>query len=711
MSQPLSPAGSSTLNLQIPATVERKPNYGPPIHSEALAFKPVDGAAFSVRFNDEESNGPPSSPFVADVEQENPSPPRNRSPSKSPSKRRSRATSFPIKIQASPVKTASVKTQAPTPLTEDALRDNEGLTRAIRIMEDAGEDSVIHYGVDDDDNALGEKSGYVGMDDTCFSTFSAVPNADMTLFARIGEQRDDTIDGSPTKQRRAMASYLAYDGNNDTAPTPCREPPSTPGTARRRIYEDPSPSPSPTPRRRDHDSRSEEGNTTSLILDFTEQFNSVSGYSQTSPSRRSRPSPIKSQTQPELATYLARGRTPSPAKKRHVPPSTPAEARYLANLLDFDIPPVPTPRSVPSITPRELETLKSSYLSQISSMRATLSGREAEVNSLKEAINDAERRVGEALEEIREERGTKETLQADKEQWEKRGREVEEVLQSVKEELIRGEREREELAVKLEESERKREDAESKTIEAESRVAGMRAGSASTLVGSETGSSESSGPAGKEVEIAVEKVARELHSLYKSKHEAKVGALKKSYEVRWEKRFREMEKKLEDTNKENENLKLGKDTTTSGPFAAPSASPGPTHETRMIEAQAEKLAVLSSEMATMKKDNLIMRRDLEKERLEKGDLVKAVEEMLSMSANQTSSSHADTTSLSSTGIDNLRGSVSRQGSGLKGPGFSSSISGESRIGRMNSSGSQSSGIGRSGIMSNIERMGRGRAGE
>ena len=48
---------------------------------------------------------------------------------------------------------------------------------------------------------------------------------------------------------------------------------------------------------------------------------------------------------------------------------------------------------MPSITPRELESLKSNFLSEISSLKASLSGKEAEVQSLKTAVGDAEKRV------------------------------------------------------------------------------------------------------------------------------------------------------------------------------------------------------------------------------------------------------------------------------------------------------------------------------
>lgn len=78
---------------------------------------------------------------------------------------------------------------------------------------------------------------------------------------------------------------------------------------------------------------------------------------------------------------------------------------------DFEIPPAPTPRSIPTITPRELESLKSGFMSEISSLKATLSGKEAEVASLKKAVADAERRVGEALEEVRNEAARKEALE------------------------------------------------------------------------------------------------------------------------------------------------------------------------------------------------------------------------------------------------------------------------------------------------------------
>ena len=377
--------------------------------------------------------------------------------------------------------------------------------------------------------------------------------------------------------------------------------------------------------------------------------------------------------------------------------------------------PAPTPRSLPTITVRELESLKSGYLSQISSLKASLSGREAEVNSLKEAVGDAERRVGEAQEAVRGFRVTKEALEADRADWERRGKEMETVMRNVREEIISRGREKDELAEKMEESERKREEAETKAAEAESRAAGMKAGSDSH--------SDQTSSSNGEVGVAVEKVARELHALYKSKHETKVGALKRSYEARWEKRVKELERKVEEVNKENEELKVGRDATLSG--VVPSMLNAAETEERRKEAvemaqKAEedkaRIQGLMEEVSHIRRDNETLMGELEKERVEKGDLVAAVEEMLSMSA-AANSNDGNTSS----GLENLRGSISRA-SGLKAPGFSSSIgAGESRIGRTDTiggpaqsksrSGSGSAGAGsniRSGMMSNIARMGRTR---
>ncbi|KAL8949531.1 MAG: hypothetical protein Q9222_004368 [Ikaeria aurantiellina] len=594
----------------------------------------------------------------------------------------------------------------PQPLTEDALRENEGHIRATEIM--SGGDSILDlYGGHEGASVVGTAAGFPGMDDTCFSTFSAVPNTDMTLFAQIGRSPERNL--SPAKRDRE-AQYVS------AAPTPRPTGRTTPATARRPT--DDNYSPSPTPRR---PKSSRNADTTNLILDFTEQFNAFSQTSNALLDQQARPTPRKFNTQPDLASYTATKRAPSPSKYG---PTTPSRAHNLANLLDFDLPPAPTPRSIPTITARELESLKSTFLSQISSLRATLNGKEAEVKSLKEAVEDAERRVGEAQEEIRDQRGEKESLQAEKDDWQARDKEMHSVLKSVKDEIMHEQHEHEKLQQRLEASERRREEAEEKVLEADSKIAGLQASAAANPAsGSDDRTPQASGHGGNAaVEVAVEKVARELHGLYKSKHETKVTALKKSYEARWERKIKDLESRIDVLSHENEELRVARDATLSGvvpPFVSHSHAynaPGGSEEARerieevkRFEEQKAQLASLTQEIRTFKQENQVLQQELEKERLEMAELVKATEEMMQLSL--TTNGAGEATEKSSSTLDGLRGTVSKASStGWKQSSFGA---GESRIGRMGGGGASggSSGFGatRSGIMSNIERMGRGRA--
>lgn len=466
----------------------------------------------------------------------------------------------------------------------------------------------------------------------------------------------------------------------------------------------------PTPKRNSNE-------TANLIVDFTEQFNSIANNYRTSPTKRgNRLSPSK--TQPELAAYAQSQRTPSPKK-----------IGRMSNLLDFDIPPAPTPRSMPSITPRELETLRSGFLCEISNLKAELSGKEAETAALKKAVADAEKRTGENMEKLREEQQMKEQLAAEKELLEKRGNEMEQVLRNVKEEIVLGEREREELEGRLDECDKRREAAEMMHQEAESRIAAMRAGTKS--IAPEDGEQKiDAETTNREVELAVEKVARELHTLYKSKHETKVAALKKSYEGRWQRKVKNLEDRLELVTKDCEDLRTARDATMSGlvptvPNPAPKDMPDFQEELKAQAAKdaatakelGAKLLGLTEEVKCINRENASLRHELDNERVEKGELVAAVEEMfeLQMQNQNAAADPATTTSV----VENLKSSVSRA-SGLRMPSASS----ESRIGKIgvvgssayghaherNRSGSSQSRTGsaqgtRSGIMSSIEKMG------
>ncbi|KAJ5121209.1 uncharacterized protein N7515_009170 [Penicillium bovifimosum] len=578
---------------------------------------------------------------------------------------------------------------------ENSMMDdkrNEGMSTVLR--EDGDKENTTqsheHSMVDD------------SMDDTCLSTFSAVP--DLTTFAKLRAQ-------SPMKSMRGSVGPASHvDEHRRSIDT------TTPNTNRRAYkasaYLDAnSPMGSPTPRPRGPRDMNNQGESANL-LDFTDQMDFFPRQSMQSarfsPSRRSPMRP-------------ARPSIRSPGK--------------MSSLLDFDIPAAPTPRSIPTVTPRELESLKSGFLSEISSLKANLSGKEAEVASLKQAVADAERRVGEALEEVRNEAASKEVLEMEHAEWDRRIQEMETVLRSARSELVEGERERERLCQRAEEAEKAREKLEGKMVELKSQLSAARAAvvSSSSKSGTSHQSSNSTEDTAREVQDAVEKVARELHVLYKGKHETKVAALKKSYESRWEKRLREAEKRLTAARQENEQLRLERDTAQSDSMAAADASlvsrENDKHEAekRVMEAQIKGL---QREMAALKEDTEQIRANLETERAEKGELVAAVDEWLAMQqvppspqpgdretsvASSVRNDHIDEPAQPSREVtpDDFRRSVSRSVSGsIRPPAAQKRIprfgapSGHSRGNSSGKSGIAMPTPGR-GIMSSIERMGRG----
>ena len=535
-------------------------------------------------------------------------PPLPQSARKAPIKR------FPVKISPSlpgseSTRSSSRDSQDRRVSLQDVIRENGAIKQAIDIFED---DDVDMTGIEGesgskntllqnasgnntggDEQAAHDESVCEGNDTivSTFSTFSAVP--DLTKFSHMRSEsasRFSMLGGgvSPTKQT-PLANGLMPENRTTTG------------------------------KKRDFDS----GNGSNL-LDFTDSLR-YGGYGapQTSPTRRTGfASPRPGSTDPAITT-----------------PQRPGS--NLSNILDFDIPPAPTPRSVPTITPRELETLKSGFLSEISSLKASLSGKEAEVTSLKTAVNDAEKRVGECMERLHEVESQHESLETEKNTWERRGREMEVVLRQVKEQIVLGQREREELEFKLHEAEQRREAAEMMAQDAESKMAGMRAGKASAEAAAHESPDKARGQPGsnKEVEMAVERVARELHALYKSKHETKVAALKKSYESRWEKKVRDLQAQVDELSRENEELRKQRD---QDKTALATLNPARLTELeeerkadrarnavqiREFEAEVEKLVAI---LQTVKEDNDELRQLLEQERVEKGELVRLAEEMMSM---------------------------------------------------------------------------------
>lgn len=576
---------------------------------------------------------------------------------------------------------------------------------------DSKEEAGRNSNSDDDDDMSDDFQD--PMDETHLSTFSAIP--DMTTFAQLRESpmnmlgRDDQA--SPTRQEGLVNNSIG-----STIPGAVRETYRTGA-----LLDGSSPVVSPTPRRaRDSMRQVETGN----LLDFTDQINFTPRQS-----------------------YSMQNALRSPIRRSPFKVGRPSRSPTKFSLLDFDIPPAPTPRSIPSVTPRELESLKSGFLSEISSLKATLSGKEAEVTSLKQSVADAERRVGEALEAVRTESARRETLEIEQTEWMQRSKEMETVLRNIKADIIDGERERERLKKKAEESEKAKEQLEGKVVELNSQLSAARKSEASGNSGPSGNApgTKTAEETANEVQDAVERVARELHMLYKSKHETKVAALKKSYEARWEKRVREAESKLKAALAENESLKTELDAASSK-AADPNSSmfiqanEEQEAEKRVLEAQIKGL---EQELASVKEDSERVRAELKMERAEKGELVAAVDEWLAMQQNQPPAqqeqasqrnsepsspqeqkpqeSETTATEPEQQPDNNFRRSVSRGGvSGIRPP--SGSISnGEKKIpkyggtpgrpyARTNSGGKSGIAVftpGRGGIMSSIERMGRG----
>jgi hypothetical protein len=494
----------------------------------------------------------------------------------------------------------------------------------------------------------------------------------------------------------------------------------TPGSTRSRRTHSSDRSPSPTPKRNvaSLPQYQDSSDTTNLLLDFTQQFDAVAlSKQQQQPHSPTRRSPTK--PGPNPLSHLHSQRSPlKPGRQNTL--TTPASKKTILNLLDFELPPAPTPRSIPSITIRELESLKSQYSSEISSLRATLSGREAEVEALKRAVSDAERRVGESVEQNREERSKREYVEKEKEDWQRRGREFEEVLRKVKEEFIGSEKERGDLMSRVEEAEERARGAESRATEAEARALEAATKIVSTGIPSasegHTGQLFTEEQCQQQIDDKVHSLSAELHTIYKKKHLTKVAGLKKGLEAKSREKTAELEAKIEDLERRNEELQAKIDATLSGVVHLPSGAFDSVQREEdlkkleeqnvLIERQKAELAGREEEIRTAKAEFAVVMQDLERERIEKGELVAAVDEMLALQADITTIAG----SAAGNAVEDFKKSIgigSAKPTGLKGPGVGLPRP-QSRIGAPSGLARSTSG-GKSKMMSNIERMGNGRS--
>ena len=559
---------------------------------------------------------------------------------------------------------------------ERTLRFNEGLTRAIDTMQketEVSDSTTVHHDTQDegmstiyqpdskDDAVDGEADDETeitlsidkSFQDTTMgdlSTISAIP-ADMTRFATLrNSPTKASYPGSPSKQMRSSVM-------------------NTPGTAQRPLQllssarRSTSPDDDATPRRPRGLSTSPD------LLNFTGTTNilipppgSAPRTARRTPSGRAgfpiriNPSPTH-RSQASVDRERSAGLSPNKPIQSYFPehaiPATPSNKRqsmyangFGPELLDLDLEPMATPRSIPTVTPRELETLRSELQSKISGLEATLSGKEAEVMALKRSITDAEVRVGKTSEELRNERGEKEQLSDHNNQLEARNREMEQMLRELKQNAFVDEREREKLRRQAEDAERRAEEQEVKILELNASLDTLRN---ERMKGtSSPGNSNEPATPGQDVDKAVknatETVAKELHALYKSKHERKVADLKTSYEKRWTKQVEQLRADLESAENEITKLQSEKEATMSGVI------PGQSDAVMKMEGQVEELRrwneevqgekkVLEAEIAglkgqinTLAAETDSLRRDVEAERIEKGELVAQVDLFLTMSA-------------------------------------------------------------------------------
>lgn len=417
-----------------------------------------------------------------------------------------------------------------------------------------------------------------GIDDSCLSTFSEIPNSEVNLFSRINQ--------SPSRLLGSIRDRIAHDRKS---------------------------------------------------------LRSVGMMSQARPTGQDAFSktPSHPANEPQLLTQLNNQRKPG----TQVPPATPSRNNFL-NLLDMDLPPAPTPRSMPTITIRELETLKSGYLSQISSLKASLSGREAEVAALKRAVGDAERRVGEAHESLREETAAREHAEQETKAWEQRHLDLKSALDGAKEEYLQNEKERHDLLLRLEAAEKKIGDAEDRAEEAEQRAV-ETVGKVTALPSPTADPSAALYTAEQvrqQIDSKIQALSSELHSIYKKKHLTKVAGLKKGFEDKLKKSVAELRHEIAALKKTISDLQKTPPKSSSPDLSAQLADLQARY--RDAQKQLEQLhAELETERATVtglneqiksaQASTEILIGELEKERVEKGELVAAVDEMLLLQAELT----------------------------------------------------------------------------
>ncbi|KAF3913219.1 hypothetical protein AA313_de0207449 [Arthrobotrys entomopaga] len=492
---------------------------------------------------------------------------------------------------------------------------------------------------------------------------------------RESYRREKSVERSSALNTPTKTNFSLSTPNRHSWSSP-KSDPATPGTVTPRANGAPSrlanlsqysKSPESTPGNTER--------TQNLLLDFTAQFNAIKSFPPPQ-------TPTRSRRRSNSASPTKRTRDGESPSKKPLPAVTPMERKFL---LDFDIPPPPTPRSIPSITPKEVENIKSQFLAQIAQIRAEMAGKDAQIQTLKDAVSDAERRASNGIVELRQVREEMEDMSARSLLIESKlteaGHVVHELQGQVEEgnkqlDEARSERdsskqERDSFKKEIDELRRENEEVSDALLKTKQELASAKKNliveqqKRSSLPGSPARGQGANGAdveaavekavaaanATKDMEIsqAVEKVAKELHTLYKSKHEQKVTALKQSYAKRWEKRVNELEAKnseLITANNElsNKIMQIEEENEEHLNLSAPVVSP------RDLENRREEIEKLETKVAKAQEEIKTLQAELALERQEKGELVLAVDELLALGG---------APGVSENGMESLRGSISR----------------------------------------------------
>ncbi|KZZ91941.1 hypothetical protein AAP_03160 [Ascosphaera apis ARSEF 7405] len=320
--------------------------------------------------------------------------------------------------------------------------------------------------------------------------------------------------------------------------------------------------------------------------------------------------PTANRSSSDLMNFTPKGLSPDPASGRGgalrndhqseytpISPNKDTMATHTpskASLIDCDMSAL-SPRSIPTITPRELESMRSSFLSEIATLKATLDDRDAEVSNLTGALSDTEKRLGDALDELRGESTRREALETERAEWEGRSAEMEKELADLRCDLEEDAREKERMLSVIKEFEETKSNLEL-------RLKGLEAKLASTKTHEDLDT-------GKE---SMENMVTKAH----------------------------MEKEIQDQvqkklSLENEKLKAANSSTTGGAVSLTAASDNTIRSENHTQELQERLDTLQKEFCSLKNEYDSLKNQLELERIEKGELVAAVDEWLALQQEET----------------------------------------------------------------------------